>query len=135
MARTVVVEPAPVVVRDVFGVHTNRAVAFDGYGTLFNFANADFRIAVSTILAEQGIETDHDAFFRTWVSSYSRAGVWQMARGEGQGPDYDLVMNGPLPAWYSTWEIWRRQFGVAFEQHGVTGDGAAADNEIPLGPR
>ena len=109
-----------------------KAVAFDGYGTVFNFANRDFHIAVTTILAEQGIETDVDAFFQTWVSSYGRAGVWADQRRGEERPDPDLVLNGPLPGWYSTWEIWRRQFGVAFEHYGLHGDGAAAADYLRL---
>jgi len=109
-----------------FDAPSIRAVAFDGYGTLFNFANRDFHAAVSTILAEQQIETDYDAFFETWVSSYGKAGVWADQRRGADRPDPDLVLNGPLPGWHSTWEIWRRQFGVAFEHYGVQGDGAAA---------
>ena len=112
--------------RPPFDASTIRAVAFDGYGTLFNFVNRDFHFAVTTILAEQGIETDIDAFFQTWVSSYSKAGVWADARVGDERPDPNHVLNGPLPDWHSTREIWRRQFNVAFEHYGLTGDGAAA---------
>lgn len=107
-----------------------RAVAFDGYGTLFNFANEDFRTAVSTILAEQRIETDHDAFFNTWIRSYSAAGVWGDDGPTLERPDPDIALNGPLPAWHSTWEIWRRQFRAAFVACGVEGDTDAAAQEL-----
>ena len=110
-----------------FDVGTIKTIAFDAYGTLFNFANTDFHRAVSVILAEQGIETDLDAFFEKWVGSYGQAAVWSETRkvgGRGAGSDYEL--NGPLPEWYSTHEIWRRQFGVAFDHFGLKGDGAAA---------
>ena len=128
MTERPVREPVPT--DPTFDPSTIRAVAFDGYGTIFNFANRDFHVAVTAILAEQGIETDIDAFFQTWVSSYSKAGVWADARVGDQRPDPDLVMNGPLPGWHSTWEIWRRQFGVAFEHYGLTGDGAAAADHL-----
>ncbi len=110
-----------------FDVGTIKTVAFDAYGTLFNFVNPDFHRAVSVILAEQRIETDIDAFFETWVGSYGKAAVWAEDReriGSKAGGDHEL--NGPLPPWYSTHEIWRRQFGVAFDHYGLTGDGAAA---------
>ena len=109
-----------------FDASSIKAIAFDGYGTLFNFANRDFHMAVTTILAEQQIETDIDAFFETWVTSYGKAGVWADDRRAADRPDPEHVLNGPLPQWHSTWEIWRRQFGVAFEHYGLQGDGAAA---------
>lgn len=110
-----------------FDASTIKAVAFDAYGTLFNFANPDFHRAVSVILAEQGIETDLDAFFEKWVGSYGEAAVWAEQRPrDGSGADSDLELNGPLPPWYSTHEIWRRQFAVAFSHFGIQGDGEAA---------
>lgn len=107
-----------------------RAVAFDGYGTLFRFANEEFRTAVSTILAEQRIETDHDAFFNTWIKAYSAAGVWAEQGPTLERPDPDVALNGPLPAWHSTWEIWRRQFRAAFAAQGVEGDADAAADDL-----
>ena len=108
-----------------------KTIAFDGYGTLFNFANRDFHVAVSTILAEQQIETDLDAFFETWVASYGKAAVWAETRAANDGkPNADLELNGPLPAWFSTREIWRRQFGVAFDHYGLQGDGDAAADHL-----
>ena len=59
-----------------FDASTIKTIAFDAYGTLFNFANRDFHRAVSVILAEQRIETDLDAFFEKWVGSYGQAAVW-----------------------------------------------------------
>ena len=123
-------ERPPVATSTDFDPATIKVVAFDGYGTLFNFVNRDFHFAVTTILAEQQIETDIDAFFQTWVSSYSKAGVWAEARVGDQRPDPDHVLNGPLPDWYSTHEIWRRQFNVAFEEYGLHGDGAAAADHL-----
>jgi len=82
---------ASAVTRATFDASTIKAVAFDAYGTLFNFANADFHRAVSVILAEQGIETDLDAFFEKWVGSYGEAAVWSEMRktngGGGAGSD------------------------------------------------
>ena len=86
-----------------FDASTIKTIAFDAYGTLFNFANRDFHRAVSVILAEQRIETDLDAFFEKWVGSYGQAAVWAADRARnagGAGSDHEL--NGPLPEWYST---------------------------------
>jgi hypothetical protein len=87
-----------------------RAVGFDGYGTLFDYDIADFRREVAVILAEQGLETNFDEFFQTWIKSYAAGGVWGMEGPSRERPEDDRVMNGPLPEWHSQWEIWRRQF-------------------------
>jgi 2-haloalkanoic acid dehalogenase type II len=107
-----------------------RAVGFDGYGTLFAYDIDDFRREVAVILAEQELETDFDAFFRTWVKSYSAGGVWGMDGPSRERPQNDVVLNGPLPEWHSQWEIWRRQFVTALEQCGLTGDADAAADRL-----
>ncbi|MEX2032913.1 MAG: hypothetical protein WEA81_08610, partial [Dehalococcoidia bacterium] len=53
-----------------------RAVAFDGYGTLFDYGMPHFRIDVASVLAKQGVEVDLDAFFQTWQRSYRAGDVW-----------------------------------------------------------
>jgi 2-haloalkanoic acid dehalogenase type II len=109
---------------------TIRAVAFDGYGTLFDYDTPQFRRDVAIILAEQRAEPeDFDAFFETWIHSYGPAGVWGEEGPSRERPHDEHVLNGPLPDWHSSWEIWRRQFARAFEAHGVPGDpDAAADH-------
>lgn len=107
-----------------------RAVAFDGYGTLFDFEHAHFRTAIATILAEQRLETDGDAFFREWDGYYSRASVWGDEGVNRDHPDRPSVLNGPLPGWHSQWEIWRRQFEWAFEQTGLEGDPEHGANQL-----
>ncbi|RLT41304.1 MAG: HAD-IIIA family hydrolase [Chloroflexi bacterium] len=116
----------PVATDPAFDPARIKVVAFDGYGTIFDFANRDFHVAVTSILAEQRIETDIDAFFQTWVSSSNKASVWSAARVNDQRADPDVMMNGPLPGWHSTWETWRRQFDIAFEHYNLQGDGAVA---------
>ena len=69
-------EAPPAAPAEPFDPTVIKTVAFDGYGTLFNFANTDFHRAITVILAEQKIEMDIDAFFEKWVSSYGKAGVW-----------------------------------------------------------
>lgn len=117
------------IVADSFDPSRVRAVGFDGYGTLFDFTTPDFRQHVAMILATQGIELDLDRFYETWVRSYAKAGVWP-PRSEGEMvATSDHALNGPLPDWHSQWEIWRRQFAFALEDHGAEGDpGAAADH-------
>jgi len=120
--------PAEAATAPSFDPSTIKAIAFDAYGTLFNITNADFHVAISRLLAEQAIEVeDMDAFFDFWVKAYGKAAVWAEARAaSGGAAGGDLELNGPLPAWHSTHEIWRRQFNVAFEEYGLHGDGAAA---------
>jgi len=106
-----------------------RAVAFDGYGTLFDFDMPQFRVEVSRLLAEQGLEVDHDAFFETWQKSYRVGDVWDQSDRTDLGPTgwpTDRALNGPLPPWHSQWEIWRRQFQAALDTHSLDGDSTAA---------
>jgi 2-haloalkanoic acid dehalogenase type II len=78
------------------------------------------------MLSDQGIEVeDAEAFFKAWVELYGRASVWHQYWQNGR-PDPNISLNGPLPEWHSTYEIWRRQFNLAFEKFGVTGDAEAA---------
>jgi len=106
-----------------------RAVCFDGYGTLFDFHTVEFRFAVSELLADQRIECDHDEFYRSWVSMYGKASPWGGFARDGEPTDRERMLSGPLPDWHSTWEIWRRQFELAFEKFGVEGDpDSAADH-------
>lgn len=106
-----------------------RAVAFDGYGTLFDYGMPHFRVDVAAALAEQGIEVDLDEFFPTWQRCYRLGDVWdQSDRTEAgiAGWPTQGALNGPLPSWHSQWEIWRRQFQAALDHHGLQGDATAA---------
>ncbi len=106
-----------------------RAVAFDGYGTLFDYGIPHFRVDVATELAAQGIETDLDEFFQTWQRSYRLGDVWafeERADPTPAGWPTPLALNGTLPDWHSQWEIWRRQFQAALDHHGIAGDATAA---------
>jgi 2-haloalkanoic acid dehalogenase type II len=106
-----------------------RAVAFDGYGTLFDYGMPQFRVDIGQILAEQGIETDLDRFFETWQRSYRQADVWPHPEPrEGAPPAWptEVALNGPLPEWRSQWEIWRRQFQAALDAHRLDGDATMA---------
>lgn len=107
-----------------------RAVAFDGYGTLFDYGMPQFRLDVAAELAHQGVEVDDfDEFFLTWQRSYRAGDVWDQRDRTDAGPrgwPTEGALNGPLPDWHSQWEIWRRQFLAAIEQHGVDAEPAAA---------
>ena len=108
-----------------------RAVAFDGYGTLFDFHNVEFRLAVDELLADQRIEvSDPDAFFKAWVGAYGKAGPWAASMRDATPGDRERMLAGPLPEWFSTRETWRRQFDMAFEQFAVQGDAQAAADRL-----
>jgi 2-haloalkanoic acid dehalogenase type II len=114
--------------RPPFDPSAIRGVLFDAYGTLFDYGTPEFRTAIGTILAEQGIETDFDAFHQTWTEAYAPSGVWGELSPHRTDPYRDFALNGPLPPWHSTWEIWRRQFATALDRHHLDGDpGRAAD--------
>ena len=102
-----------------------RAVAFDGYGTLFDFTMTHFRVEVTSLLLAQGIEVEHEAFFDTWTKAYTQADVWTRNPADTT-PMLDRMLGGPLPDWHSQWEIWRRQFAHALATHEVHGDAEAA---------
>lgn len=107
-----------------------RAVAFDGYGTLFDYGMTQFRVDVAAELADQRVEVeDFDAFFLTWQRSYRAGDVWDQSDRADPGPrgwPSESALNGPLPDWHSQWEIWRRQFQAAIDHHGVPCEAAAA---------
>jgi 2-haloalkanoic acid dehalogenase type II len=107
-----------------------RAVAFDGYGTLFEYGMPQFRVDVAAELADQRVEVeDFDAFFLTWQRSYRAGDVWDQSDRTEPGPKgwpTQRALNGPLPDWHSQWEIWRRQFQAAIDHHEVTCEAAAA---------
>ena len=107
-----------------------RAVAFDGYGTLFDYGIPHFRVDVAAELAHQGVELeDFDGFFMTWQRSYHAGDVWDQSDRTEPGPrgwPTEGALNGPLPDWHSQWEIWRRQFQAALDHHNVDADAAAA---------
>ena len=108
--------------RPPFDLSSIRGVLFDAYGTLFDCGTPQFRAAIGTILTEQGIETDFEGFYQSWVEAYSPSGVWGTKSPNRAQPYRDHSLNGPLPAWHSQWEIWRRQFASALESHDAKGD-------------
>lgn len=107
-----------------------RAVAFDGYGTLFDYGMPNFRVDVAAELEHQGVTVeDFDAFFLTWQRSYRAGDVWDQSDRVEQGIrgwPTERALNGPLPDWHSQWEIWRRQYQAAVDHHGLTSDAASA---------
>ena len=102
-----------------------RAVAFDAYGTLFDW---DFRACLARALAEQGLAVaDLDAVAHSFEQAWNRVSPFAEPGG-GEKPDRELLLAGEAPEFVTTWEIWRRQFAWVFGEQGLDGDaGAGAD--------
>ena len=106
-------------------------MAFDGYGTLLRYHDNEFRVAVAAILIAQGLDhADHEEVFSTFFDSNSQAGPWGNPADLEHKPDCQLMLSGPLPEWMSQWDIWRRQWKIAFEAHDLDGDPDHAANYL-----
>ena len=102
-----------------------QAVAFDAYGTLFYW---DFAESAREVIEMQGLEVDHEAFARTFVMAWLKVSPWsdQQYLGEDGRPDRGHMLAGPVPEWISTYEMWRRQFEIAFAEFNLPGDATSA---------
>ncbi len=107
-----------------------RAVAFDAYGTLFRFSDHEHRLMIAEMLVEQGLIVDLDAFTESFKKSFQHVGPWAEHKREDGSPDRGYMLDGPVPCWISTWEIWRRQFTHTFEEYKLAGDATAAANQL-----
>ncbi|MDA0365495.1 MAG: HAD-IA family hydrolase [Chloroflexi bacterium] len=107
-----------------------RAVVFDAYGTVIDFHNVEFRAAIAELLGNQRIDLNSEEFYEGWVKLYGKASPWAGSFREGDPANRERMLAGPLPEWHSTWDIWRRQFALAFEQFGVEGDADAAADHL-----
>jgi len=87
-----------------------RAVAFDGYGTIFAFSEADFIATFAELLAAQGIEADAAELWRHFLRAAYRL------RSE----------NHRRPLYLRFLEAWTRQFEDSFRRLGLRGDARAA---------
>jgi len=83
-----------------------RAVAFDAYGTVIDFDEADFIVAFAEVLARQGLEADAAELWRRFLRAAYRI------RNE----------NHERPTYHRFVEAWARQFREAFRQMGLRGD-------------
>jgi 2-haloalkanoic acid dehalogenase type II len=87
-----------------------RAIAFDGYGTLFDFTEPDFIAAFAEICARQGLDADAADLWRRFL----RAAL------------YFRSENHHAPVYRRYDEAWAVQFERVFKQLGLTGDARAA---------
>lgn len=110
-----------------------RAVAFDAYGTLFAWHDAEFRVAIAEVLERQRLVVpDLEEFFKTWYSVYGRVGPWAhlypagWKPADGERVDRETMVGGPLPGFITQWEWWRLQWVETFRRHDLDGDAEAA---------
>lgn len=116
--------------RPPFDPSAVRAVAFDAYGTLFDW---EFRAALAEFLATHGVTADIEVVAKTFASeAFSAVSVWAPGhRSEDGKLDRQRMLDGPTPEWISTWEMWRRQFEFTIEKHELAGlDAVAGANHL-----
>ncbi len=86
------------------------AVAFDAYGTLFNFTEPDFVVTMAEICGQQGLEADADEMWRRFLRA-----SYRMRHEHHHEPAYTLYH-----------DAWSRQFQDVFKRMRLTGDPVAA---------
>ncbi len=89
-------------------------MAFDGYGTIFNFTEPDFIVTMAEICAQQGLEADAADIWRRFL----RAAL--AFRSE----------NHHEPVYRRYDEAWAIQFERVFKQTRLPGDAWAAANHL-----
>src|SRR3972149_756248 len=91
-----------------------KAVAFDGYGTLFDFTEPDFIAAFAEICAVQGLDADAADLWRRFLRAAFKF------RSENH--------HSPVYTRYD--EAWARQFEYIFKQMRLDGDAWAAAGHL-----
>ena len=110
-------------VQERFDPGAIRAVAFDGYGTLLDW---DFRVALREALDQQGLAVeDFEEAAKGFEKAWNSVSPWGDRVDDEGKPDRAHMLDGPVPEFITTWEIWRRQFSWVFEDQGLEGDPAA----------
>ena len=100
-----------------------RAVAFDAYGTLFEW---DFRACLREALGRQGLAVDDfEAAAKGFEQAWNRVSPWGEHVDADGKPDRARMLGGPVPEFVTTHEIWRRQFALLFGGLGLDGDAQA----------
>lgn len=87
-----------------------RAVAFDAYGTIFDYSEADFIATFAELLAAQGLQADAAELWRRFLRAAYRL------RSE----------NHRRPVYLRFLDAWTRQFEDSFRRMGLRGDPYAA---------
>jgi 2-haloalkanoic acid dehalogenase type II len=123
--------------RTPFDPKAIKAVVFDAYGTLFQLADAEFRVIIAGSIERQGLKPDDiEAVYRTWYGSMSKVGPWRYLFPPGtelggiEKIDRNPMTEGPLPEFFTQWEWWRRMWEATFAHHHLDGDASAAADDL-----
>ncbi|MEO8457510.1 MAG: HAD family hydrolase [Chloroflexota bacterium] len=86
------------------------AVAFDGYGTIFDFQEPDFLVTMAEIAGQQGLAADADEMWKRFLAASKKLRV-----------EHHID-----PVYTRYHDAWRLQFEVVFRQMKLDGDARAA---------
>ena len=104
---------------------TIRAVAFDAYGTLLSW---DFKQELRAVLEQQGLVADLDTVAETFVKAFGKVSPWGEIQDEEGKIDRARMLSGPVPEFFPTREIWRRQFELTFREVAIGDAEAGAEH-------
>jgi 2-haloacid dehalogenase len=85
-------------------------VAFDGYGTIFNFLEPDFLVTMAEIAGQQGLDADADEMWKRFLAASKKL----------------RVEHHVDPVYTRYHDAWRLQFEIVFRQMKLGGDARAA---------
>ena len=78
--------------RPPFDPASIRAVAFDAYGTLFEFETAAEHWYGRELLEQWGLNADHEAFERSVREAWNKVVPWAEGAGSGGASDLDAAL-------------------------------------------
>ena len=110
-----------------------RAIAFDCYGTLVDFADRAFEQAYDEVCRLQALPIDGKALWDKWMELWRRLAEAGDAReSPPNGPMLVEVrpLSGPTPPFRPYREEWPDHFEKAFAELGVRGDADAAYQHV-----
>ena len=110
-----------------------RAIAFDCYGTLVDFADRGFIQAYDEVCRLQELPIDGQALWDKWMELWQR--LAQSGDARESPPNGPMLvearpLSGPLPPFRPYREEWPEHFEKAFAELGVRGDTQAAYHHV-----
>lgn len=96
-----------------------RAIAFDCYGTLIDFAEQHFIDVMGEVVLREQLGIDAKTLWDRWLA-HSRD-LWRE-----RGRDHERPTEGPEPLFGTYEELWTAQFDRSFLEQGRAGDARAA---------
>jgi 2-haloacid dehalogenase len=96
-----------------------RAIAFDCYGTLIDFAEDSFIDLMGEVVLREELGVEPKTLWDRWLHHSKE--LWSE-----RGRDSEHPTEGPEPRFATYEEIWTAQFARSFAEHGKQGDPRAA---------